>query len=221
MRLLLIEDDARLGPQLQAALQAAGYAADLATDGIDGEALGDIEPYDLVVLDLGLPGRPGLEVLANWRARGNRVPVVVLTARGSWQEKVEGFKAGADDYVGKPFQFEELLARIGAVAKRSQGVAAGPLSVAGITLDEQTQSLIAADGTRRQLTGIEYRLLRYFMLNPGKVLSKSRLTEHVYEYDADRDSNVIKVYINRLRQKLGAEVIHTLRGQGYVFGDKA
>ncbi len=220
MRLLLIEDDARLGPQLQAALQAAGYAADLATDGIDGEALGDIEPYDLVVLDLGLPGRPGLEVLANWRARGNRVPVVVLTARGSWQEKVEGFKAGADDYVGKPFQFEELLARIGAVAKRSQGVAAGPLSVAGITLDEQTQSLIAADGTRRQLTGIEYRLLRYFMLNPGKVLSKSRLTEHVYEYDADRDSNVIEVYINRLRQKLGAEVIHTLRGQGDVFGDK-
>ncbi len=219
MRLLLIEDDARLGPQLQAALQAAGYAADLATDGIDGEALGDIEPYDLVVLDLGLPGRPGLEVLANWRARGNRVPVVVLTARGSWQEKVEGFKAGADDYVGKPFQFEELLARIGAVAKRSQGVAAGPLSVAGITLDEQTQSLIAADGTRRQLTGIEYRLLRYFMLNPGKVLSKSRLTEHVYEYDADRDSNVIEVYINRLRQKIGPDIIHTLRGQGYVFGE--
>lgn len=121
MRLLLVEDDARLGPQLRSALQSAGYAVDLSTDGVDAEALGDIEPYDLVVLDLGLPGRSGLEVLANWRQRGNRIPVVVLTARGSWQEKVEGFKAGADDYVGKPFQFEELLARIGAVAKRGQG----------------------------------------------------------------------------------------------------
>jgi DNA-binding response OmpR family regulator len=220
MRLLLVEDDTRLGPQLRSALQSAGYAVDLSVDGVDAEALGDIEPYDLVVLDLGLPGRPGLEVLANWRRRGNRIPVVVLTARGSWQEKVEGFKAGADDYVGKPFQFEELLARIDAVAKRSQGAAAGPLSVAGVTLDEQNQSLLLADGSRSQLTGIEYRLLRYFMLNPGRVLSKSRLTEHVYEFDADRDSNVIEVYINRLRQKLGPDVIRTLRGQGYVFGDK-
>lgn len=221
MRLLLVEDDPRLGPQLQSALASAGYAVDLAADGIEAEALGDIEPYDLVVLDLGLPGRAGLEVLANWRRRGNRVPVVVLTARGSWQEKVEGFKAGADDYVGKPFQFEELLARIGAVVKRSHGATGGPLSVAGVTLDEQTQSVIAPDGTRCRLTGIEYRLLRYFMLNPGRVLSKARLTEHVYEYDADRDSNVIEVYINRLRQKVGADVIRTLRGQGYVFGDKA
>ena len=220
MRLLLVEDDARLGPQLRSALQSAGYAVNLSTDGVNAEALGDIEPYDLVVLDLGLPGRPGLEVLANWRKRGNRIPVVVLTARGSWQEKVEGFKAGADDYVGKPFQFEELLARIDAVAKRGQGAATGPLTVAGVTLDEQNQSLTLADGSRSQLTGIEYRLLRYFMLNPGRVLSKSRLTEHVYEYDADRDSNVIEVYINRLRQKLGPELIHTLRGQGYVFGDK-
>lgn len=220
MRLLLVEDDARLGPQLRAALQSAGYAVDLSTDGVDAEALGDIEPYDLVVLDLGLPGRPGLEVLANWRARGNRIPVVILTARGNWQEKVEGFQAGADDYVGKPFQFEELLARIGAVARRGQGAATGPLCVAGVTLDEQNQSLILADGNRSQLTGIEFRLLRYFMLNPGRVLSKSRLTEHVYEYDADRDSNVIEVYINRLRQKLGPGIIHTLRGQGYVFGER-
>ncbi|MBK7664476.1 MAG: response regulator transcription factor [Sterolibacteriaceae bacterium] len=218
MRLLLVEDDARLGPQLRSALQSAGYAVDLSTDGVDAEALGEIEPYDLVVLDLGLPGRSGLEVLANWRQRGYRIPVVVLTARGSWQEKVEGFKAGADDYVGKPFQFEELVARIGAVAKRGQGVAAGPLSVAGVTLDEHEQSLILADGSRSRLTGVEYRLLRYFMLNPGRVLSKSRLTEHVYEYDADRDSNVIEVYINRLRQKLGPGIIRTLRGQGYVFG---
>lgn len=220
MRLLLVEDDSRLGPQLRGALQSAGYAVDLSTDGVDAEALGDIEPYDLVVLDLGLPGRPGLEVLANWRARGNRIPVVILTARGNWQEKVEGFQAGADDYVGKPFQFEELLARIGAVARRGQGAATGPLCVAGVTMDEQNQSLILADGSRSQLTGIEFRLLRYFMLNPGRVLSKSRLTEHVYEYDADRDSNVIEVYINRLRQKLGPGIIHTLRGQGYVFGER-
>ena len=221
MRLLLVEDDATLGPQLQAALQRAGFAVDLATDGLDGEALGDIEPYDLAVLDLGLPKRPGLEVLANWRGHGNRLPVVILTARGSWQEKVEGFRAGADDYVGKPFHTEELLARINAVLKRSQGAVAGALEVEGIRLDEATQEVMLADGSRFQLTGTEFRLLRYFMLHPGQVLSKSRLTEHVYEYDADKDSNVIEVYVNRLRQKVGAEHIQTRRGQGYVFGAPA
>lgn len=218
MRLLLVEDDAMLGPQLQAALQRAGFAVDLAVDGVDGEALGDIEPYDLAVLDLGLPKRPGLEVLAHWRARGNRLPVVILTARGGWQEKVEGFKAGADDYVGKPFQTEELLARINAVLKRSHGAVAGKLQVEGVSLDEDTQTAILADGRRCDLTGTEFRLLRYFMLHPGQVLSKSRLTEHVYEYDADKDSNVIEVYVNRLRQKVGADLIQTRRGQGYVFG---
>lgn len=218
MRLLLVEDDAMLGPQLQAALQRAGFAVDLAVDGVDGEALGDIEPYDLAILDLGLPKRPGLEVLAHWRARGNRLPVVILTARGGWQEKVEGFKAGADDYVGKPFQTEELLARINAVLKRSHGAVAGKLQVEGVSLDEDTQTAILADGRRCDLTGTEFRLLRYFMLHPGQVLSKSRLTEHVYEYDADKDSNVIEVYVNRLRQKVGVDLIQTRRGQGYVFG---
>lgn len=218
MRLLLIEDDTRLGQQLQAALQQAGYAVDLALDGIDGEALGDIEPYDLAILDLGLPKRPGLEVLGNWRRRGNRLPVVVLTARGSWQEKVEGFKAGADDYVGKPFQIEELLARISAVLKRSTGAAAGELQVSGITLDESTQQAVLADGQRLQLTGTEFRLLRVFMLHPGKLLSKTTLAEHVYDYDGDKDSNVIEVYVNRLRQKIGVDKIATRRGQGYVFG---
>lgn len=221
MRLLLVEDDPELGPQLKAALQQAGYAVDLATDGLDAEALGDIEPYDLAVLDLGLPRRPGLQVLANWRGRGNRLPVVVLTARGSWQEKVEGFKAGADDYIGKPFQTEELLARIGAVLKRSQGAAVGALSFDGLTLDEDKQLVRLPDGAECVLTGTEFRLLRYFMLHPGQVLSKTRLTEHVYEYDADRDSNVIEVYINRLRQKIGLERIQTRRGQGYVFTDGA
>ncbi|HEY8355564.1 MAG TPA: response regulator transcription factor [Methylophilaceae bacterium] len=222
MRLLLVEDDATLGPQLRATLQQAGYAVDLSTDGVDAEALGDIEPYDLVVLDLGLPKRSGLEVLSNWRKRGNKVPVVVLTARGSWQEKVEGFKAGADDYIGKPFQVEELLARVGAVLKRSRGAApAGPLTVHGITLDESTQSLILSDGRRESLTGTEYRLLRYFMLNPDQVISKSRLAEHVYDYDSDKDSNVLEVYVNRLRHKIGPELIQTRRGQGYVFTDKS
>lgn len=218
MRLLLVEDDPTLGPQLKTALEEAGYAVDLAVDGVDAEAMGGIEPYDLVVLDLGLPRRSGLEVLACWRRDGNRVPVVILTARGSWQEKVDGFKAGADDYVGKPFQLEELLARISAVLKRSRGAAAGPLTVEGIGLDEQTQMLIDADGNRQPLTGTEFRLLRCFMLNPGQVLSKTRLTEHVYDFDSDKDSNVIEVYVNRLRQKIGRDLIQTRRGQGYVFG---
>jgi DNA-binding response OmpR family regulator len=218
MRLLLAEDDPALGPGVQLALQQAGDAVDLAVDGIDAEALGDIEPYDLAILDLGLPKRPGLAVLANWRNRGNRLPVVILTARGSWQEKIEGFQAGADDYLGKPFQIEELLARVGAVLKRSRGATPGPLSHAGVMLDEATQTAIDAAGRQWQLTGTEYRLLRYFMLHPGQVLSKTALTEHVYDYDSDKDSNVIEVYVNRLRGKLGNDLIATRRGQGYVFG---
>jgi len=218
MRLLLVEDDPALGPGIQTALQQAGYAVDLSVDGIDAEAQGDIEPYDLAILDLGLPGRPGLSVLSNWRSRGNRLPVVILTARGSWQEKIEGFQAGADDYVGKPFQMEELLARIGAVLKRSQGINPGPLAYAGIALDEATQAVTTASGAQWQLTGTEYRLLRYFMLHPGRLLSKTELTEHVYDNDSDKDSNVIEVYVNRLRNKLGGDLITTRRGQGYVFG---
>jgi DNA-binding response OmpR family regulator len=220
MRILLVEDDPALGPQIRSSLQSAGYAVDVSVDGIDAEGLGDIEPYDLILLDLGLPKRPGLNVLANWRNRGNKVPVIILTARGSWQEKVEGFKAGADDYIGKPFQTEELLARIGAVLKRSQGAPVGPLAVEGVVLDEETQSLIDRNGERHELTGTEYRLLRYFMLNPGQVLSKSRLAEHVYDYDSDKDSNVMEVYVNRLRQKIGTEMIQTRRGQGYIFGHR-
>ena len=220
MRLLLVEDDITLGPQLQSSLKQAGFAVDLSVDGVDAEALGDIEPYDLVILDLGLPKKPGLVVLANWRSRGNRVPVVILTARGSWQEKVEGFKAGADDYIGKPFQIEELLARINAVLKRSSGTIVAQLQVEGLTLDEEKQALILQQGQRYELTGMEFRLMRYFMLHPGQVLSKSKLTEHIYEYDEDKDSNVIEVYVNRLRQKIGPALIQTRRGQGYVFGNK-
>ncbi len=219
MRLLLVEDDIALGSQLQYALKRAGFAVDLSIDGVDAEAMGDIEPYELVVIDIGLPKRSGLDVLSNWRKRGNQVPVVILTARGSWQEKVEGFKAGADDYVGKPFQINELLARVNAVLKRSAGSIAGALKVENITLDEERQELIFQNNQRQSLTATEFRLLRYFMLHPGLVLSKAKLTEHVYEYDEDKDSNVIEVYVNRLRQIIGPELIKTRRGQGYVFGN--
>lgn len=221
MRLLLAEDDLKLGPQLQAALKLAGYAADLATDGMEAEAQGELEPYDLVILDLGLPKRSGLEVLHHWRGRGLDTPVIILTARGSWQEKVDGFNAGADDYIAKPFQIEELLARINAVLKRSAAKTIGKLRTAQFTLDEQTQTIVMHHGVQHALTGVEFRLLRYLMLHPGHVLSKTTLTEHVYEYDEDKDSNVIEVYINRLRQKIGSELIQTRRGQGYVFGENS
>jgi two-component system OmpR family response regulator len=221
MRLLLIEDDTTIGPQLQNALQRAGYATDLATDGIAAETQAELEPYDLIILDLGLPKRPGLEVLANLRHRGCETPIIILTARGSWQDKVTGFEAGADDYIGKPFQIEELLARMNAVLKRSAGITMGTLQHEQFTLDEQAQAVIFKNKTRQALTGVEFRLLRYFMLHPGHVLSKTVLTEHVYAYDADKDSNVIEVFINRLRHKIGAELIQTKRGQGYVFGTKS
>ncbi len=218
MRLLLVEDDDSLSRRLKADLTSAGYAVDVADNGIDGEFLGSEEPYDAVILDLGLPGRPGLEVLAHWRAAGNSVPVVVLTARDAWHERVDGLKAGADDYVGKPFHVEELLARLGAVLRRRHGRADEALECAGLTLDEGRQTVSDGGGQTHSLTGTEFRLLRYFMLHQGELLSKSRLTEHVYEGDADPDSNVIEVYVNRLRHKLGKQMIETRRGQGYIFG---
>jgi len=220
MRLLLAEDDVTLGIHLQQSLKKAGFAVDISQDGVDAESLGTTEPYDLIILDLGLPKRTGLEVLNNWRKAGNQVPVLILTARGSWQEKVEGFKAGADDYVSKPFQIDELLARINAILKRSAASLAGTLTINNITLDEDKQELILEHGQRHRLTATEFRLLRYFMLHPDQLLSKTKLTEHVYEYDEDKDSNVIEVYVNRLRQMLGSNVIHTRRGQGYIFGIK-
>ena len=220
MRLLLVEDDHQLAVGLKRRLESAGFAVDRADNGVDGEYLGSEEPYDAVVLDLGLPQRPGLEVLQHWRDAGNKVPVLVLTARDAWHERVDGFQAGADDYLGKPFHVEELIARINALVRRAGGHAGGALRGFGLILDEETMEVESGDGKRHALTGTEFRLLRYLMLHPGKVLSKSRLTEHVYDYDSDKDSNVIEVYINRLRKKLGRELIRTRRGQGYVFGDE-
>lgn len=216
MRLLLVEDDTLLGAQTQQALKAAGYACDWVQEGVEAGIQGELEPYDLVILDLGLPDRTGLEVLAEWRNKNLGMPVIVLTARSSWQEKVEAFNLGADDYVTKPFHMEELLARMSAVHKRTVGVVSGgSLVVEDLKLDEHTQTVWQGD-MAHVLTGTEFRLLRYLMLHPGRIFSKTELTEHVYAYDADKDSNVIEVYVNRLRQKIGADKIQTKRGQGYV-----
>ena len=219
MRLLVVEDDDPLREALEQTLTQAGYAVDTAANGVDAEHLGDTEPYDAIVLDLGLPRRPGLEVLRHWRARGNAVPVIILTARDTWQEKVDGFKAGADDYLGKPFHIEELVARVNAIIRRRHGETKGGIETADLRLDEERQT-VTHHGQNLELTGTEFRLLRYFMLHTGKILSKTELTEHVYDFDSDRDSNVIEVYIRRLREKLGDDVIQTRRGQGYVFGSK-
>ncbi|GAB4348251.1 MAG: response regulator transcription factor [Gammaproteobacteria bacterium] len=217
MRLLLVEDDEALAKALKSDLERAGYAVDHAASGIDAQFLGEEEPFDAVVLDLGLPDRPGLEVLKGWRTAGNRLPVLILTARDAWHERVEGLKAGADDYLGKPFHTEELLARLQAVLRRHHGRGEPQLTVAGLTLDEERQEAVLPSGERVTLTGTEFRLLRYFMLHPDRILSKTRLMEHVYEGDAEPDSNVVEAYVKRLRRKLGNDVIETRRGQGYRF----
>ncbi len=219
MRLLLAEDDNDLAVTLKKDLQAAGYAVDIAADGVIAEYLGNELIYDVAVLDLGLPQRNGLDVLKNWRAKNNHLPVLVLTGRNAWHERVDGFKSGADDYLGKPFHVEELLARLTALLHRSSRKPGGELKVDGLTLDEKQQTVTTGDGQTHSLTGIEFRLLRYFLLNPEHVLSKSRLSEHIYDFDSDKDSNVIEVYVRRLRQLLGKERIETRRGQGYVFRD--
>ena len=217
MRLLLVEDDVVLAATLREQLAGIGYVIDWAADGVDGDFLGRQTDYDAIVLDLGLPGRPGLAILAAWRAAGVAAPVLILTARDAWHERVDGLKAGADDYLGKPFRFEELAARLQALMRRAAGRTAPSLRAGGLTLDEDHQRVMVADGRALDLTATEFRLLRYFMLNPGKVLSKARLIDHVYDQDFDRDSNLIEVYVRRLREKLGAGCIQTQRGQGYVF----
>lgn len=192
---------------------------DLADNGIDGEHLGSHEPYDAVILDLGLPGRSGIEVLKSWRENDNRVPVIVLTARDQWFERVDGFKAGADDYLGKPFHIEELIARLRALINREHGRSGNALETATVRLDEDLQQVQVGDEAAHELTGTEFRLLRYMMLNAGKILSKTNLSDHVYDQNSEHDSNLIEVYVRRLREKIGANLIVTKRGQGYVFND--
>ena len=216
LRLLLVEDDITLCETLRRDLVRVGYAVDVAHNGMDAAHLGDVEPYDLVVLDLGLPDKPGLDVLRGWRAAGRTMPVLILTARDAWHERVDGFKAGADDYVGKPFHFEELSARLAALSRRSRVTASQRLSVDGWELDEARQTVVWRDGREEALTAIEFRMLRCFLRRPGEVLSKTRLMEQIYDSGHDADSNVIEVYINRLRRKLGSDLITTRRGQGYV-----
>ncbi|MGB5453745.1 MAG: response regulator transcription factor [Sedimenticolaceae bacterium] len=221
MRLLLVEDDEQLADGIATDLRHAGFAVDRADNGIDAEYLGREQIYDAVILDLGLPGKPGLEVLRSWREGGLATPVLILTARDSWAERVLGLRSGADDYLGKPFHFEELSARVQALLRRSAGRAEPQLTVAGLRLDEERQRVQLADGTEVELTGTEFRLLRYLMSYPDKVLSKGRLTDHVYEADHDRDSNVLEVYVRRLREKIGRERIETRRGQGYLFRSRS
>lgn len=217
MRLLLVEDHVPLADELLMMLNGQGYAVDWLADGRDAIVQGGVEPYDLVVLDLGLPGIPGLEVLKEWRRAKLTFPVLVLTARSSWSERIEGLKAGADDYLAKPFHPEELLLRIQGLLRRAKGIANdNMLAVQGLELDEAKQSVIK-EGQEIDLTSAEFRLLRYFMLHPGKILSKFHLNEHIYDGETERDSNVIEVHINHLRRKLGKDVIDTKRGQGYRF----
>ncbi|PKM05515.1 MAG: DNA-binding response regulator [Gammaproteobacteria bacterium HGW-Gammaproteobacteria-6] len=217
MRLLLVEDNVMLAESLCQQLKEAGYAVDWRADGRDALILGEQEPYDLCLLDLGLPGMEGLQVLSRWRSAGLSLPVLVLTARGSWSERVDGLRAGADDYLSKPFHPEELLLRIQALLRRRHGHAPNPqLKAVGLILDEATREVSAPGMSSVTLSASEFKLLRFFMLHAGQVLSKSRLTDHLYDYENERDSNVIEVLINHLRRKLGGEVIETRRGQGYL-----
>jgi two-component system, OmpR family, response regulator len=214
MRVLVAEDDAALREQLRVALTEAGYVVDVAENGVDAAHLGSVESLDAVVLDLGLPERDGLSVLRQWRAAGIRLPVVVLTARGTWQERVLGIDAGADDYVAKPFEMEELLARLRAVLRRAAGHASTELVLGPVLLDTR-RCKVSVEGRDVALTPHEYRLLAYLIHHQDRVVSRSELTEHIYAQDQDRDSNTIDVFIARLRRKLGAEVIRTVRGLGF------
>ncbi len=215
MRLLVVEDDKDLNRQIVTALENAGYAVDKAFDGEEGSFLGETEPYDAVILDLGLPRLDGVAVLQGWRKAAKTMPVLILTARDRWSEKVAGFDAGADDYVVKPFHIEELLARVRALLRRATGHATSELTCGPVRLDTRA-SRVVVDGNPIKLTSHEYRLLAYLMHHQGRVVSRTELVEHLYDQDFDRDSNTIEVFVGRLRKKLGVEIIETVRGLGYI-----
>jgi two-component system OmpR family response regulator len=214
VRVLLVEDEATLSRQLSAALGEAGYAVDCAADGERADFLGQTEHYDAVVLDLGLPRVDGLTVLRRWREAGLSVPVLVLTARGSWHEKVQGIDGGADDYVAKPFRIEEVLARLRALIRRASGQMGAELRCGALTLDPRSAKVTVA-GAPVKLTSHEYRVLAYLMHHRDRVVSQSELSQHIYSQDLDRDSNTVEVFIARLRRKVGASHIETVRGLGY------
>ncbi len=219
MRVLVVEDEDVLREQLGERLREAGYAVDLAANGRDGRYLGEEYPIDVAVVDLGLPDCSGIDVIRAWRAAGRAFPVLILTARGRWEDKVSGLESGADDYLVKPFHLEELLARLRALVRRSAGYAAAVLRSGPIEIDQGRQS-VANAGQPVELTGLEFKVLEYLMLHAGQVVSKSELTDHIYEEDQDRDSNVLEVIIGRLRRKLDPQrtlnPIETLRGRGYL-----
>jgi two-component system OmpR family response regulator len=214
MRALVVEDDPDLIRQLSETLRTEGYAVDQATDGEEAMYLGEVEPYDIVVLDLGLPVMDGVSVLKSWRAKGRTMPVLILTARGQWSEKVSGFDAGADDYLTKPFQMEELLARIRALIRRAAGHASPVMRCGPVEVDTNSAN-VTVNGESIKLTGHEYKLLSYMIHHMNKIVSRTELTEHIYDQDFDRDSNTIEVFVGRLRKKLGVDVIKTVRGLGY------
>jgi two-component system OmpR family response regulator len=214
MRILVVEDDADLNRQLVTALKEAGYAVDSAKDGEEGHFLGDTEPYDLVVLDIGLPIMDGISVLEQWRRAGKKMPVLILTARDRWSDKVQGIDAGADDYVAKPFHIEEVLARVRALVRRAAGHATNEIEIGSVRLDSKS-GRVTVDGNPIKLTSHEYRVLEYLMTHRDRVVSRTELIEHLYDQDFDRDSNTIEVFVGRLRKKVPAELIETVRGLGY------
>ncbi len=214
MRILIVEDEVLLSRQLAQSLKAAAYAVDCALDGEQADFLIRTEQFDAVVLDLGLPKIDGLTLLRRWREAGIPAPILVLTARGTWHEKVQGIDSGADDYVSKPFRIEEVLARVRALLRRAGGLAQAELRCGALTLDSRT-ARVSVGGAVVKLTGHEFRVLSYLMHRNGKVVSRAELIEHIYAQDCDRDSNTVEVFIARLRRKLGGPFIETVRGLGY------
>ncbi len=214
MRVLVVEDDPDLSQQLASALKGAGYTVDMTRDGEEGHFLGETEPYDAVVLDLGLPVLDGVTILKRWRQEGRKMPVLILTAREGWSEKVTAFDVGADDYMTKPFRVEELLARLRALIRRSSGHASAEIVCGSVVLDTRN-GRVSVDGTPVSLTAHEFKILSYMIHHQDKIISRTELTEHIYDQDFDRDSNTIEVFIGRLRKKLAVPVIKTERGLGY------
>ena len=218
MKVLVVEDDVQVARQLETALKNSGYVVEMAHDGEEGLYKGENESFDAVILDLGLPKIDGLTILQQWRAEQRNMPVIILTARDTWREKVSGLRAGADDYIAKPFETEEVLARIEALIRRTSGHASAILSCGPVQLDT-TNNRVTCNNEPVEMTALELGMLSYLMHHQGDVISKTTLTEHIYEQDFDRDSNVIEVLVNRLRKKLGNNLIKTHRGLGYQLVD--